>query len=65
MQMSRRRSVMTIWDLQKMDGQKIKETIEKMSKAEIKEVIDSCGTIQGKIAIKRNWENLTGKKYRE
>lgn len=53
---------MTIWDLQKKSGEEVKALISKMSKDEIKEVIDSCGTPQGKTAIKRIWEAVTKQK---
>lgn len=54
---------MTFWDLQKKSGEEIKALVSKMSKAEVKTVIDSCGTAQGKAYIKRLWQNLTGEKY--
>lgn len=54
---------MTIWDLQEKSGEEIKTLVSKMSKSEIKTVIDSCGTPQGKASMKRMWENLTGQKY--
>ena len=37
--------------------------VAKMSRDEIKQIIDSAGISQAKIAIKQNWEKLTGKKY--
>ena len=54
---------MTFWDLQKKSGEEIKGLVSKMSKAEVKAVIDSCGTAQGKAYIKRLWQKLTGEKY--
>lgn len=57
---------MTIWDLQKKYASNkngIAKEIASMSHAQIKEVIDSCGTPQGKEAMRKQWEKLTGKKY--
>lgn len=57
---------MTVFDLQKKyaDNPKgLSAEISKMSRAEIKQVIDSCGTPQGKSAMQKSWEKLTGKKY--
>lgn len=54
---------MTIWDLQEMSDEQAKATLSKMTKNDIKQVIDSCGTPQGKSAIKRSWEKLTGNRY--
>lgn len=54
---------MELWDLQKMSGEEAKSEISKMTREEIAEVIDSCGTPQGKNAVKNLWETLTGNKY--
>jgi len=54
---------MTIFDLQKKSDKEMTAIISSMSHDEIKEVIDSCGTPQGKNAMKKSWEKLTGKKY--
>jgi hypothetical protein len=54
---------MTVWELQKMSGEQMKSTLSKMTRSEMKEVVDSCGTSQGKSAMKNLWEKLTGKKY--
>lgn len=54
---------MTIWDLQKLSIEESNKTLAKMSLSEVKTVIDSCGTPQGKSAVKKQWEKLTGKKY--
>ena len=57
---------MTIWDLQKKYADSPKgmaDEVAKMSREQIKSVIDSCGTPQGKKAMKEQWERLTGKKY--
>ena len=56
---------MNIWDLQERypkheDREKV---IAKMSLEEVKELISSCGTPQGKTAIKKQWERLTGERY--
>ena len=39
------------------------KVIASMTRAEMKEVIDSMGTAQGKSAAKKDWERLTGNKY--
>lgn len=54
---------MTIFELQKKSDAEITKILSSMSHDEIKEVIDSCGTPQGKSAMKKSWEKLTGKKY--
>ena len=56
---------MTIWELQEKypkleDSNKV---LASMSLSEVKTLINSCGTPQGKLAIKKQWEKLTGKKY--
>ena len=37
--------------------------IAQMTRAEMKEIIDSMGTPQGKAMAKQEWERLTGNKY--
>ena len=57
---------MTIFDLQekyKNDHKGLRDAIGKMSHEEITQIIDSCGTPQGKSAMKKSWEAITGKKY--
>lgn len=57
---------MTVFDLQekyKNDHKGLRDAIGKMSHEEITQIIDSCGTPQGKSAMKKSWEAITGKKY--
>lgn len=39
------------------------KAISQMSREEMKQIIDSMGTPQGKSAAKKEWERLTGKKF--
>ena len=39
------------------------KAISQMSREEIKQIIDSMGTPQGKSRAKKEWERLSGKKY--
>lgn len=58
--------MMTVFDLQQKyanNSKGLSDEIAKMSHAEIKAVIDSCGTPQGKQAMKHLWEKRTGNKY--
>ena len=50
-------------ELRKMSGEEMKRAISKMSRAEIKTVLDSCGTPQEKIGWRKIWESVTGNKY--
>lgn len=57
---------MTLFDLQekyKNNAKGLSNEIASMSRSQMKEIIDSCGTPQGKVAMKRQWEKLTGDKY--
>ena len=57
---------MTVFDLQKKyanNPKGLSSEIAKMSHEQVKEIIDSCGTPQGKAAFKKQWERLTGKKF--
>ena len=54
---------MTRSDLRNMSGQEMRDALSRMSKDEFKEIIDTCGIVQEKIAMKRLWESLTGQKY--
>lgn len=54
---------MTIWEFQ--EKYKTKEdkrkALSKMNEKEVQEIIDSCGTPQGKSAIKVMWLDVNGK----